>query len=338
MTIEAQAVNLTLRSPFRIAHGASVGRTNVIVRVDEGYGEAALPPYYPHTAADVTAYAEEAGPLLQTLPPGWGLDEGLDRLPPGPPPARAAFDMALHDAWARRAGRPLYALCGLDPARTPLSSVTLSIPEDDSRLDDAVRFYRRWPVLKLKLGSGDVERDVAIVRRVREQSRAALYVDANGAWTVEEAVQAILRLGALGVKLVEQPVPDREAEPWLALRAALPPERPLLFADESVQDEADLERLCGALDGVNVKLAKAGGLRPARRMIHLARTKGMRVLLGCMVETSVGITAAAHLGPLADYADLDGALLLAADPYRGAEVRHGEVRLPDGPGLGARAA
>jgi L-alanine-DL-glutamate epimerase-like enolase superfamily enzyme len=199
-----------------------------------------------------------------------------------------------------------------------------------------VRSAAGFPILKLKLGSGDLEADETAVRVAREETGAGLCVDANGGWSVDEAATIIPRLATYDLLFIEQPLPQHNSEMWHDLRARLPEGMPPLIADESVRQSADIPALAGAADGVNIKLAKAGGLREARRMIALARALGMQVMIGCMVETSVGVTAAAHLAPLADYADLDGNLLLVNDPYVGATWSEGRLSLPDEPGLGVK--
>jgi L-alanine-DL-glutamate epimerase-like enolase superfamily enzyme len=260
----------------------------------------------------------------------------LDRLPPRPAAARAAIDIALHDHWARQLGYPLYRLWGLNPARAPVSSWTIPIVADEDELRRRVRSASAFPILKLKLGSGNLATDEGIVRVAREETDADLCVDANGAWPVDEAAMIIPRLAAYDLLFIEQPLPQHGVEAWHELRSRLPEGMPALIADESVQQTGDIPTLAGAADGINIKLAKAGGLREARRMITLARALGMQVMIGCMVETSVGVTAAAQLAPLADYADLDGNLLLVRDPYIGATIDEGRLSLPNEPGLGIR--
>ncbi len=334
MDIRIEPITLQLRTPFRIAHGTSVARYNVLVHVGDGVGEAALAPQYGYSQADVAAYVEglDLDAVLGDDP--LALEERLDRLPAGPGPARAAVDVALHDLWGQRLGYPLYRLWGLGPARCPLSSLTLSIAEDEQDMRRKVREAEGFPILKLKLGSGDVALDEALVRAAREETAARLCVDANSAWSVEEAAHLIPRLASYDLLFIEQPIAALDVRDWHVLRRRLPPGLPPLVADESVHRGADILALVGAADGVNVKLAKAGGLREAHRMITLARTVGMRVMLGCMVESSVGITAAVHLAPLVDWADLDGNLSLLNDPYVGVRMAQGRLGLPDRPGLG----
>ncbi|HET6566358.1 MAG TPA: dipeptide epimerase [Rhodothermales bacterium] len=333
--VEAEPLILRLKSPFRIAHGSSTVRENVLTRIGDGFGEGAMPPYYGFQMDEVLRYLRALDPdrLLGGNP--FHLQDALDALPAGPAPARAAADMALHDHWGKLLGLPLYRLLGLNPERAPLSSVTLSIPESADELRASIRRIAHLPILKLKLGTGNIERDSEIVREVREATAARLCVDANGAWSVQEAARIIPELRAFAVDFVEQPIAAGNHDGWHELRSLLPPGGPLIIADESIQGPQDVLALAGAADGINVKLMKTGGLRGALRLIGLARSLDMKVMLGCMIESSLAVTAAAHLAPLADFADLDGNLDLAQDPFNGASLDNGRLRLPDAPGLGA---
>ncbi len=336
MKITVEPITLQLRTPFRIAHGTSTARHNLLVHTGDGVGEGAMPPYYGHRLTDVVAYLEslDLGALWGQDP--LGLEHTLAGLPPGPAPARAALDIALHDHWGKQLGYPLYRLWGLSDTRASLSTFTLGIPEDLSELHDQVQAAADYPILKLKLGAGSLKADEAIVRRVREQTSASLCVDANCAWSVDEAARIIPRLAGYDLLFIEQPIPATDADDWHHLRRLLPKGVPPLIADESVQQASDIVALAGGADGINIKLTKAGGLREARRMITLARTLDMDVMLGCMVESSVGITAAAHLAPLVDWADLDGNLNVLNDPYVGVRMMAGRLPLPGGPGLGVQ--
>ena len=337
MYLSVEPLLLHLKTPFRIAHGTSTTRQNVLVRLGDGIGEGALPPYYPYDFAEVRAYLKglDADALLATP---FVLEDALDQLPAGPAPAMAAVDIALHDHWAKQLGYPLYQLWGLNPARAPISSVTLSIPEDEAHLRQQIQDFADFPILKLKLGAGDIAKDEAIVQAVRKATDAQLCVDANGAWSVEEAVTIIPRIAAYDLDFVEQPLAKNNHGDWHRLRKQLPADIPPLFADESIQTASDILALHTAIDGVNLKLTKAGGMRGTRRLITLARTLDLQVMLGCMIESSVALTAAAHLAPLVDYADLDGYLLLAHDPFRGVTMDRGRIQLPTTPGLGCEAA
>ena len=335
MKLTVEPITLKLSTPFHIAHGVSVARDSVLVHLENGVGEGAIMPYYDYTQTDVVAYLENLdidrvlveGPLM--------LEDALDRLPPGPSPALNAIDIALHDFWAKQLGYPLYRLWGLNPKDTPPTSVTVSITEDETEFKQRLRAKKDFPIIKLKLGTGDLAADEEIVRVAHAETRSLLCVDANSAWRVAEAAQIIPKLAAYDRLLfIEQPLPREDVQDWHRLRALLPPQMPPLIADESVQNSGDILALAGGADGINIKLTKAGGLREARRMITLARTLGMKVMLGCSIESSVGITAAVHLAPLVDYADLDGNLDVVNDPYIGAVMEKGYFRYPVTPGLG----
>lgn len=333
MKLRAEPITLDLSTPFRIAHGASTSRNNVLLHVDDGVGVAAITPYYPAQVEDVVAYANrrDVQDALDAHPAF--LEDLLDSLPDGPSPARAALDIALHDLWGKQLGQPLYRLWGLNPAAAPISSYTIGMAEE-AEYRERLRQCRHYPILKLKLGTGDLAQDEALVRMASEETDAQLCVDANSAWSVEQALVIIPRLVKYSLDFVEQPLGQHNIEGWHELAKRLPEGMPPLIADESLHDSRDIMPLAGAIDGINIKLAKCGGLREARRMITLARTLGMKVMLGCMVETSVGVTAAAHLAPLVDYADLDGNLTVLNDPYDGMGWDNGRLILPDAPGLG----
>jgi L-alanine-DL-glutamate epimerase-like enolase superfamily enzyme len=335
LRIEAETLRLQLREPFTLSYGSTRERRNVLVRVcagDEvGLGEAALPPYYGETEERVLrqlrALTLPAGPPLEAL----AAVSGLESLA-----GRAALEMALHDLWGKAEGRPLHDLWGLDPRRCPRSSFTVAMDADPASYRRRLAAARPFELVKLKLGSGDLEQDLQLVAMASQDlPDAALCVDANGGWSAEEALAIIERLAPYRLAYVEQPVARDDLEGWRRLRAGLFGGGPPLIADESVQGPADLSRLADLVDGVNIKLVKCGGLVPARRMIAIARQRQLRVMIGCMVESSVAVTAAAQLAPAADLADLDGNLLVADDPFSGVRLLPGgAVELPQGPGLG----
>jgi len=334
MKLTAQSLTLRLRTPFRIAHGTSEERQNVMVTLGDGLGEGALPPYYGFSLKTCLDYLLriDADALLDGVTAGF--DRTLATLPPGPLPARTALDIALHDVWARTLGCPLYAAWGLDAHDTPLSCRTVDIQPDTDTLRMRLRELRDAPIIKLKIGTGDIAQDEALVRTARETTQADLCVDANGAWTHKEAVEIIPRLAAYNLRFIEQPIAADSTDDWHLLRRFLPLHVPPLIADESVRNCDDIIVLAGAADGINIKLTKAGGLREARHMITVARALDMKVMIGCMIESSVGITAAAHLAPLADFVDLDGALFLANDPFHGVLFDHGRLIFTGRPGTG----
>ena len=244
----------------------------------------------------------------------------------GEPAAEAAIDMALRDLAGKRLGAPLWELLGIDPRPTPPTSFTIGLdtPEVVAR---KVREAGDFEILKIKLGSDE---DRAVLEAVRDVTDRPVRVDANEGWTLEEARERLEWLAGMGVELVEQPLPADQLDESRELRRLSP--LPIV-ADESVHRAADIPRLAEAFDGINIKLMKCGGLGEALRMIHVARAHGMKVMLGCMIESSLAVTAAAHLSPLVDWADLDGNLLVTNDPFR---RRHGRGR-PAGAAGRARA-
>ena len=329
MKLGWEPVTLNLRTAFRIAHGVSDQRHNVIVRLDEGVGEAAAVPYYGDTQASLMAYLAGVGEKLGDDP--FLIDEVLERRPPGSQAARAAIDIALHDLWGKRLGQPLYRLFGLDPKRVPQTSFTIAIDEPEEMAKRARE--SGYPIIKIKLGSAN---DEAIVAAIRQASSARLRVDANAGWSREQAIDLIPRLAQYELEFIEQPLKagDIEGLRWLSQRLHAQGVKVPIFVDESVKTAQDVAAHAGIVDGVVIKLMKTGGIREALRAIHTARALGMQTMLSCMVESSVGVTAAAHLAPLCDYADLDGPLLIKDDPYRGLEYQGANMILPDMPGVG----
>lgn len=245
--------------------------------------------------------------------------------------AQAAIDIALMDWIGRKRGVPLYEHYGLDPKDAPLTTFSIGIDNPETtraKVEEAAAF----PVLKIKVG---LDTDEATIAAVRGVTKKPLRVDANEGWkSKEEAVQKINWLESQGVEMIEQPLPADmiEATRWVRSRVHIP-----IIADEACLDLAAIPKLADAYDGVNVKLDKCGGLQQAYAMLKTARGLGMKTMLGCMISSSVSVTAAAHLSPLVDYADLDGNLLISNDPYTGVKVVNGRLVLPDGPGLGLRA-
>jgi L-Ala-D/L-Glu epimerase len=340
MDISTEVVTVHTKTPFVIARGGTAEWRVVYVRVRdadgaEGWGEAAPNRFYGETPESAVAAVERFRGALAGLDP-WALEDAEARMNAAlrfNGAAKSAVSAALHDLAAKRLGVPLWKLWGLDPARAPRSSFTIGIAEDDAALRHKVAEAEAYPVLKVKLGDPrGARRDECIIRAVREEAPdKVLRVDANAAWTPKVALRMIDLLADLGVEFVEQPLAphDLEGMRFVRERSPLP-----VVADESCVTAADIPRLVGVADGINIKLAKCGGLREALRMVAVARAHGMLVMCGCMIETSLGITAAAHLAPLLDCADLDGAALLADDPSDGATIAGGVIRLPDRPGLG----
>ena len=336
MQLHAEILTVTTRHPFIIARGGQSSYRTVFVRVvdrdgAEGWGEAAPSRYYGETADSALLAVQQFAPLLAHAD-AWSMDaieRELEKTLRGNAAARCAVSAALHDLAARRLAVPLWKYWGLDRAAAPRSSFTIGIAPDEGTLRARVREAAQYPILKIKLGSSW---DREVLRIVREEApKAQLRVDANAAWTAKQALGMLDALHAVGVDMLEQPLPPQDLAGlrFVRERAAI-----AVVADESCLVASDIPKLAGVVDGVNIKLAKCGSLREALRMIAVARAHDMRVMCGCMIETTLGIAAAAHFSPLLDDADLDGAALLADDPFDGPGIPNGQVTLGDAPGLG----
>jgi L-alanine-DL-glutamate epimerase-like enolase superfamily enzyme len=328
MKLRWEPLTLDLKTTFRVAHGAFDQRHNVLVHLEDGMGEAAAVSYYGESQEGIIDYLKSV-PDLGNDP--LDLEAILAKRPAGSRAARAAIDQALHDLWGKTLGQPLYRLFGLNPTHLPLTSFTIGMDEPEVMAEQART--SGYPVIKIKVGS---HRDEDIVSSIRNVTEARLLVDANAGWSREQALQMIPRLAEYDLELVEQPlaVDDVEGYFWLKEKLRAQNVNIPIFADETAKTSRDAARLAGAVDGVVVKLMKSEGIREALRMIHTARAHDMKVMLGCFIESSLGVTAAAHLAPLCDYADLDGPLLIRADPFRGLRYEGARISLPEGPGLG----
>jgi L-alanine-DL-glutamate epimerase-like enolase superfamily enzyme len=332
MLLRHRPIDLHLRHTFRLARGASDVRHNVVVELDDGthvgLGEAAPIARHEQDRESTHAALEVMAGRLRDSPE---YDRAARRAAvPGQTAAEAAVDMALHDLAAKRLGVPLYEVLGLLPGPGPETSFTIGLDAPEV-VAAKVREAAAYAVLKVKMGSDD---DRAVLEAVRDTSPSQrLRVDANEGWTREGAVERLQFLARLGVEFVEQPLPADQLEETRALRRSSPIP---FFADESVHRAEDIPRLAGAFDGINIKLMKCGGIGEALRMIEVARGQGMKVMLGCMIESSLAITAAAHLSALVDACDLDGNALVVDDPFVGATLEKGRLVVPDLPGLGVR--
>jgi L-Ala-D/L-Glu epimerase len=338
MDLHAEIITVHTRHPFFIARGGNSEFRVVWVRLRdtdgaEGWGEAAPSKFYGETADTVLVALQRLAPVLAQAD-SWSIDaieRACEQAIRWNAAARCAVSAALHDLAAKRLGVPLWKLWGLNAAAAPLSSFTIGIAPDEATLRARVREAAAYPILKIKLGSS-WDRDV--LRIVREEApRAILRVDANCAWNAKQALGMLDALTQVGVEMLEQPLPpeDLAGLRFVRERSPIP-----VIADESCLVATDIPKLEGIVDGVNIKLAKCGSLREAMRMIAVARAHGMRVMCGCMIETTLGIAAAAHFSPLLDDADLDGAALLADDPFVGPAMPGGQLVLGVEPGLGVR--
>lgn len=335
---ETSVTRLNLRHTWTTTMSSSGYRDTIHVRLTRdgvtGVGEGAPIVRYHENAEDGKKAIDALKPFLQGVNP-WHFEKIMTEVSqqvPGQFAAKAAVDIALLDWVGKKLNLPLYRMFGLDPADTPITTFSIGIdtPEVTRR---KVREAEAFPVLKIKVG---LDTDEATIAAVRSATNKPLRVDANEGWKdKEEAVRKINWLETQGVEFVEQPMPADMIEEtrWVRSRVHLP-----IIADEAAVSASAIPKLIEAYDGVNVKLDKCGGIQQALRMIYVARSLGMKTMLGCMVSSSISVTAAAHLSPLVDYADLDGNLLIANDPYRGVEVRNGKLILADAAGLGAKLA
>ena len=332
--IDAKPIDLRLSTPFRIARGVQNTASNVIVQIQYnehvGYGEAAPDEYYGENQETVLA-------CISTFAGNLGDDpfliedimSHLDHLIRLNPAAKAAVDMALYDLVGKMLNVPVYKFLGLNPKHTPHTSFTLGIDTPDNMAKKAL-LARDYPILKVKVGT---KHDLDNLKAIREVSTATIRVDANTAWTPKEAIKMIDALAPYGIEFVEQPTSPRNLDGLRLIRDNVPVP---IIADESCVTIEDIPRLAECVDGVNFKLMKSNGITNVLKMIHVARAHNLRVMIGCMIESSLAITAAAHLTPLVDYADLDGHLLIDNDPYEGVKVANGKLMLPNTPGLGVR--
>ncbi|HEU5374213.1 MAG TPA: dipeptide epimerase [Ktedonobacteraceae bacterium] len=335
MKLDIKPFDLKLTTPFRISRHVQYSAANVLAQITHegvtGLGEAAPSEHYGEYRETVLATLALLGDELGEDP--LALEDilsHLDRRIRLNPSAKAALDMALYDLVGKLLNVPVYKLLGLSAARTPRTSFTIGIDTPENMARKAL-VARDYPILKIKVGTRN---DVANLKAIREVSNAVIRVDANTAWTPKEAVRAINELAEYNIEFVEQPVQPHDLAGLKYVREHVP--LPIITDESSITVE-DIPRVAECTDGINIKLMKCGGLRHALKMIHVARAHNLSIMLGCMIESSLAITAAAHLSPLVDYADLDGHLLVDNDPYSGVQVEHGKLVLPDGPGLGVVA-
>jgi len=332
MKLDVKAFDLQLTTPFRISRHVQYTAANVLAQITHegvtGIGEAAPSEHYGEYRATVLATLALLTDELGNDP--FALEDTLKhinhviRLNPS---AKAAIDMALYDLVGKLLNVPVYKLLGLSAAQTPLTSFTIGIDTPENMAKKALA-AREYPILKIKVGT---KNDAANLKAIREVSDAVIRVDANTAWTPKEAVRAINELAEFGIEFVEQPVAPHDLAGLKYVREHVP--LPIITDESSITVE-DIPRVAECTDGINIKLMKCGGIYHALKMIHVARAHNLKIMIGCMIESSLAITAAAHLTPLIDYADLDGHLLVDNDPYTGVTVENGKLILPERPGLG----
>lgn len=332
--LTTEIVRLKLRHTWTTTMSSSDYRDNLHLRFTRdgtmGLGEGAPIVRYNEDAVSARKAVESVRDYFLSTNP-WQFERVMAevfRRIQGQYAGKAALDIALMDWIGQKLGVPLYRYFGLDPNETPVTTFSVGIDTPEITRQK-VREAEEFPILKIKVG---LKTDEATMDAVRSVTKKPLRVDANEGWTdKEEAVRKINWLESQGVQFVEQPMPAAMLEEirWVRKRAHIP-----LIADEACLHPTDIPKLVDAFDGVNIKLMKCGGMLEAFRMIQIAKSLGLKTMLGCMIESSIGVTAAAHLSPLVDYADLDGNLLIASDPYSGVKVKEGKLILPNRPGLG----
>lgn len=333
MQLRLHSFDLPLRHTFTISRGSMDVQPTLIVELEQdgvrGYGEATTNDYYGATLENMSAALHGVESRLVTAS-ATDPDALWSQLHPAlhsQPFAQCALDQAAWDLCGKLQNKPVYELWGLTLDRLPTSNYTIGI-DTIEKMVAKMQEFADWPIFKIKLGTAD---DLAIVRALRQHTTATFRVDANCGWTAQQTIDNSQELKQLGVEFIEQPLPAEQGDdmPRVFAESALP-----VIADESCQVEADVARCAGRFHGINIKLVKCGGLTPARRMIADARQRGLKVMVGCMTESSVGISAIAQLLPQLDYVDMDGAVLLSQDIASGVRLERGVCHFPPTPGIG----
>lgn len=334
MHLSFEPYELKLKHVFTVSSFSRSTTPDVQVRIDydgyTGYGEASMPPYLGQTVESVCSFLKKVD--LEQFPDPFCIDDILtyiDSLSVGDSAAKAAVDIALHDLVGKIIGAPWHRMLGLNPDKTPNTTYTIGIDTDEMVKLKTREVAGQFKILKVKLGT---PRDREMIRAIREVSDLPIAVDVNQGWkNKKKALDEIFWLKEQGIVMVEQPMPKEmlDANAWLTERSPLP-----TFADEAIQRLKDIPAVKGAYTGINIKLMKCTGMREAWKMMNYARAEGMKVMIGCMTETSCAIAAAAQLSPAVDFADLDGNLLIANDIFRGTTVVDGKITLNQLPGIG----
>ena len=325
---------LKLKHVFTVASYSRTTTPDVQVEIEyegvTGYGEASMPPYLGQTVDTVMAFLRKVD--LEQFSDPFGLEDILayvDSLSPGDTAAKAAVDIALHDLVGKLLGAPWYKIWGLNKEKTPSTTFTIGIDTPDVVRGKTREVAGQFNILKVKLGR---DNDKEMIRTIRSVSALPIAVDANQGWSDRQyALDMIHWLKEQGIVMIEQPMPKEQLDDiaWITQQSPLP-----VFADESLQRLNDVTALKGAFTGINIKLMKCTGMREAWKMVTLARALDMKVMVGCMTETSCAVSAAAQLSPVVDFADLDGNLLISNDRFKGVEVLKGKITLSDLPGIG----
>lgn len=336
MKLSFEPYELQLRHTFTVASYSRKTTPDVQVRIDyegfTGYGEASMPPYLGQSVQTVTEFLRKVD--LSRFSSPFLLDdilEYVDLLSVGDSAAKAAVDIALHDLVGKLLGAPWHRLWGLNPLKAPDTTFTIGIDTPDVVREKTLECAERFNILKVKVG---LDNDKEMITNIREVTGLPLAVDANQGWKDKyQALDEIFWLKENGVVMVEQPMAVSRVDDnaWITERSPIP-----VFADEAIQRLKDIPSVKGAYHGINIKLMKCTGMREAWKMLNYARAEGMKVMIGCMTETSCAVSAAAQLSPAVDFADLDGNLLITNDPFSGVSVIDGRLALPDLPGIGIR--
>ena len=333
MEIKTHVITLKSKYPFRIAHGVRLETQTFVVELKDGkytgYGEATPVPYYGITPDVMNEVITENKEMIENIV--WENPakywEALHPFIGHNHFVQCAIDLAAYDIWGQKHGKPVYKMLGLDNSKVPYSDYTIGIDEIPMMLQKMKEYD--FPIYKIKLGTAN---DIEIVKALRKETDAVFRVDANTGWGVEETIKNSEELAQLGVEFIEQPLKSDDFE---GMKEVIKHTKLPIIADESCVVESDVERCIGHFSGVNIKLAKCGGITPALRMIKIARAAKMKVMMGCMTETSIGISAIAQVLPLLDYVDMDGAMLIANDPADGVMLDKGKVIYPERNGIGA---
>ena len=325
---------LKLQHTFTVASYSRTTTPDVQVKLEyegyTGYGEASMPPYLGQSVESVTKFLEKVN--LDQFDDPFRMDDILtyvDSLDEGEPAAKAAIDIALHDLVGKILGVPWYKIWGYDPAKAPNTTFTIGIDTADVVREKTKECADKFKILKVKVG---LDNDKEMIETIREITDLPIAVDANQGWKDKnKALEMIHWLKEHGIVMVEQPMPKEQLDDiaWVTENSPLP-----IFADESIQRLRDIQRLKGACNGINIKLMKCTGMREGHKMLEFARGLGMKVMVGCMTETSCAVSAAAQFSPAVDFADLDGNLLIANDRFDGVKVVEGKLTLPNRPGIG----
>jgi len=332
MQLKFYSYNLELKNTFTISHASRDFQPTLIVALSDGgytgYGEAAATSYYGVTVEKMQADIEKIQPLIAeniSLAPEelWELTQPHLKENPF---AQCALDIAMHDLHGKRNKQPLYKLWGLELKDMPLTNYTIGIDSAEKMIQKIKEF--RWPLYKIKLGTKD---DLGLIRELRKHTDAVFRVDANAAWTAEQAIANARILKDLNVEFLEQPL---KADDWEGMEKLYKESVLPVIADESCIEESDVEKCAGYFHGINIKLTKCGGLTPGKRMILKGKSLGLKVMVGCMTESTVGISAIAQLLPLLDYVDMDGGLLIKNDIADGVKVYDEKVHFPNRNGTG----